>query len=482
MARLVPARPAALPHDLRHVRKLADQALSRAAGAPLIGGNRVRILKDAAENYPAWTRAIIDARRSIHIEMYIIRRDPVGRRFIELLATKARAGVKVRVIYDWFGTGFAPLFGLFRPLVEAGGEVHAFNPPSLTPIIGWVRRDHRKLIAVDGRIAFVSGLCIAQEWEGRPERRQDPWRDTGVEITGPAVASVEAAFAESWRLVGGTMDPPDVPEPADTQEQGGVNLRVVATEPFVASVFQLDLLVASMARRTLWITDAYFLGTSPYLEALRRAAGDGVDVRLLLPQGSDVGWTVPVSRTLYRTLLEAGVRIFEWNGTMIHAKTAVADGRWARIGSTNLNITSWIGNWELDVAIEDPGVAGALATQFERDLAQSTEIVLRTWRRPVPPPAPPRVRARRSARRVMRTVTGVGRSLGAVVTGNRPLEDYEVPPLIGAGAILTGLAALAFWHPLVVAAPLAVIAGWTGLGFIVEAIALWSGRRRKPAP
>src|SRR5690606_16814736 len=138
---------------------------------------------------------------------------------------------------------------------------------------------------------------------------------------------------------------------------GDVNLRLIPTEPFSANVLRLDLLVGAAARRTLWITDAYFIGTPAYIEALNRAARDGVDVRLLLPRDSDVRWTVTVARSLYRPLLEAGVRIFEWNGSMVHAKTAVADSRWARIGSTNLNLNSWIGNWELDVAIEDVGVA-----------------------------------------------------------------------------------------------------------------------------
>lgn len=479
MRGLIPARPSALPRDWRQVRTWADQALRRAAGAPLVGGNRVRILKDAAENYPAWAKAIIDARETIHLEMYIFHRDATGRRFVDLLATKARAGVKVRVVYDWFGCGFAPLLGLFRPLVKAGGEVHAFNPPSLTPVLGWVRRNHRKVLTVDSRVAFVSGLCIGQMWEGRPDRNEDPWRDTGVEILGPAVREIEEAFAESWRLTGGDITLPPVDEAASAATAGNVNLRVIATEPFVARVFQLDLLVAAMAKRTLWITDAYFLGSGPYLEALRRAAGDGVDVRLLLPQGSDLGWTVPISRTLYRTLLEAGVRIFEWNGTMIHAKTAVADETWARIGSTNLNITSWIGNWEMDLAIEDRGVAVALAQQFERDLAQSTEIVLRTWQRSATIPASARVRARRSARRMMRTVTGVSRSIGAVVTGNRPLEPFELMPLVAAGGVLLGVAVAAVVYPWLLTIPLAVVAAWAGLGFAVEAA--WQWRRRRKA-
>jgi cardiolipin synthase len=232
-----------------------------------------------------------------------------------------------------------------------------------------------------------------------------------------------------------------------------------------------------MARKSLWITDAYFLGHGPYMEGLRRAAQEGVDVRLLLPQGSDVGWTVPVSRTLYRTLIESGVRIFEWNGSMIHAKTAVADELWARIGSTNLNVNSWLGNWELDVAIEDAKVAQQLADQYIRDLEQSTEIVLGRQRRLIRPVAPGR-RHMRPARRMIRTVTGVGRSIGAVVTGNRPLEDFEITPLVGAGLLLILLSVLAFWTPRAIAWPVAVIAGWTGLSFLVEAILMRQRRDR----
>jgi phosphatidylserine/phosphatidylglycerophosphate/cardiolipin synthase-like enzyme len=236
------------------------------------------------------------------------------------------------------------------------------------------------------------------------------------------------------------------------------------------------LLVTAMARRTLWITDAYFLGHGPYVEALRRAAHDDVDVRLLLPQGSDVGWTVPASRTLYRTLLEAGVRIFEWNGTMIHAKTAVADGRWSRIGSTNLNLSSWFGNWELDVAIEDDRIARTLADQYEDDLDHSTEIVLGHRTPAAGLPMNARARARRSARRVIRTMSGIGRSIGAAVTGSRRLEEFEYAPLFTFGTLLSILAILAIIYPRLFAWPMAVLAGWTGASFVLEAVALWRKR------
>jgi phosphatidylserine/phosphatidylglycerophosphate/cardiolipin synthase-like enzyme len=237
----------------------------------------------------------------------------------------------------------------------------------------------------------------------------------------------------------------------------------------------MDLLVGTLARKSLWLTDAYFIGTGPYLEALTRAARDGVDVRLLLPADSDVGWTVPVSRSLYRPLLEAGVRIFEWNGTMVHAKTAVADGRWSRIGSTNLNINSWLGNWELDVAIDNLKVASVLESHFEEDLRRSTEITITARGRLLAtPPKPRRNLARRSARRAVREVTGVARSVGAALTASRPLEDFEVGPLVLLGVAGLMLAAIAFFRPWLVAWPAAVLLVAAAVNLFMEA---WRARR-----
>jgi len=137
----------------------------------------------------------------------------------------------------------------------------------------------------------------------------------------------------------------------------------------------MDLLVASLARERLWLTDAYFMANVPYVQALRRAAGDGVDVRLLLPSTSDIGWIAAASRTLYGSLIDAGVCVFEWRGPMLHAKTAVADGLWSRIGSTNLNAGSWVNNWEMDVSIEDAGVAREMEARYQADLDNADEIV-----------------------------------------------------------------------------------------------------------
>ena len=464
---------------VRALRQRADQVFSRAAGAPLVPGNHVRVLRDAAENYPAWEDAIHSARSSIHLEMYIIHRDQVGRRFMQLLAERARAGVKVRVIYDWFGCGWSPLLGLFRPLVAAGGEVRVFNPPRLSAALGWTTRNHRKYLCVDGRLSYIGGLCIGRMWTGRPEKRQDPWRDTAVEIRGPATVFGERGFAESWRFAGGTLEPEEIIAESDVNATGETDLRLIYTEPFTAAMLRVDLLVAAMARRRLWIADAYFVGHGPYVTALQHAAQDGVDVRLLLPQGSDVGWTVPLSRSLYRMLLDAGVRIFEWNGSMMHAKTAVADSRWGRIGSTNLNLNSWVGNWELDVAIEDAGVARTMEEHYERDLENATEIVRAEGVRRLRPATPkPRYgRARRSARRALRTVTGVGHSIGAAALGSRKLEHWESAPLIFVGLVILALATLGFFHPKALALPLAVVGTWVGLSFLAEAFGLLRKRR-----
>jgi hypothetical protein len=255
---------------------------------------------------------------------------------------------------------------------------------------------------------------------------------------------------------------------------------LIPTEPFTANLFQMDLLITALARRRLWIADAYFIGHGPFADTLSRAARDGVDVRLLLPQGSDVGWTVPVSRTLYRSLLRAGVRVFEWTGSMMHAKTAVADSRWARIGSTNLNINSWLGNWELDVAIDNAKVAATMEAHFEEDLHHATEITLGTRGRLLATPAPRRQgRARRSARRAVREVTGVARSVGAALTASRPLEDFEVVPLVILGLTGAVVAAVAAWMPWLVAWPLAFLLALTSVSLFGEAWrARATGKRR----
>src|SRR5262245_13558048 len=182
--------------DLRH--HFAEQGFQRIGGGQVVPGNRLRILRDARENYPAWIAAIESARRTVHLEMYIVHNDRVGRRFRDLLVAKARAGVTVRVLYDWFGSLRLMGSGMWAPLVAAGGEVRVASPPSFDSPLGWISRDHRKLLTMDGAVGFISGLCIGDAWLGDPGRRVEPWRDTGVQFSGPAVADAEAAFGAAW--------------------------------------------------------------------------------------------------------------------------------------------------------------------------------------------------------------------------------------------------------------------------------------------
>jgi len=327
-----------------------DVALARAAGAAPVSGNRIRVLRDGPENFPAWLEAIASAKRYVYFETYIFRGDRTGQQFVDALAARAREGVQVRVLYDWAGS-FATPSRVWRTLRDAGAEVRCFNPFDWSSPLGWVHRDHRKTVSADGRVAFVSGLCVGDAWAGDPEKGVPPWRDTGVQIEGPAVADVEHAFARVWATVGAPIPEDERRRRAEIDPVGDTRLRVISDEPGTAGLLRLDQFIASAARRSLWITDAYFAGTPPYVQALRAAALDGVDVRLLVPGSSDIPALQPFSRAGFRALLEAGIRVFEWKGPMLHAKTAVCDGQWARVGSTNLTssagsaTTSWTWRW-----------------------------------------------------------------------------------------------------------------------------------------
>ena len=462
---------------------LIEQAFARASGAPLIPGNDVSLLKDASENYPAWLEAIAAARRTIHFESYIIHGDETGEQFAEALMARARAGVRVRLIYDWLGAVGKTSRRFWRELRAAGVEVRCFNPPSASSAITWLSRDHRKMLAVDGEVAFVTGLCVGRYWVGDPARGIEPWRDTGIGVRGPAVADLERAFAWMWALTGHPIPAAEVPARDSLPAAGDVAVRVIASMPGTAELYRLDQLIAAAARRTLWLTDAYFVGTTAYVQSLRAAARDGVDVRLLVPGATDIWILRGLSRAGYRPLLEAGVRVFEWNGPMLHAKTAVADGRWARVGSTNLNLQSWIGNWELDVAVEDEGFAARMEDMYVADLARATEITLTARARVVKSPEAPKRPAGQagSAGRAAAGAVSIGSAVGAAMTGRRALGPAEAKIMGAAGLALLALGLLALIWPWVIAAPLAVIAIWLAVSLLIRARTLRreSARRRR---
>jgi cardiolipin synthase A/B len=463
------------------VRALADQAFSRAAGAPLVEGNRVRLLKDAKENYPAWLDAIGAARRYIHFESYIIHEDEAGGMFADALIAKAQEGVRVRLVYDWMG-GFGKTSRRFWNHLRAGGvEVRCYNPPRLDSPLGWLSRDHRKMLTVDGQVGFVTGLCVGRMWVGVPEKKIEPWRDTGVEVRGPSVAEIEQAFADVWAMIGEPIPEREIASGEVLAPAGTTALRVVATVPATAGMFRLDQFVAALARNRLWLTDAYYAGTTTYVQALRAAAKDGVDVRLLVPNGTDIPILRPLSRAGYRPLLEAGARVFEWNGTMLHAKTAVADGRWARVGSSNLNISSWLGNCELDVVVEDEAFAREMEEMYIQDLENATEVVLdakQKVRAPGEPPHPHPVftSGGGSGGRAAAGALRIGNAIGAAFSNRRVLEPVEARLMITTGVLLLALAILFWFHPSVLVYPVLVTFIWGAVALFYRGYKLY---RRK---
>lgn len=484
---IVTTQPGSLAHPYRKALDdlRLERAFARIADSDLRQGNAVELLRDARENYPAWLEAIRSARTVIHFENFIVADDDAGRQFAEALMERARAGVRVRVLYDWLGSSTRALPRYWRRLREAGVEARVFNPPRLTDPF-WIRRNHRKLITVDGRIAFVSGLCISDNWVGK--NGAEPWRDTGVSLAGPVVADLDAAFAESWVVAGMRAIPKsDLPHADLIPQAGSVAARVISGEPGMFRTYRVDQFIAATAQRNLWITDAYFVATTSYVQALGEAARDGVDVRLLVPGSSDVPALQPVVRAGYRSLIEAGIRVYEWNGSMLHAKTAVSDGRWARVGSTNLNIASWATNWELDVVVEDANFAEAMEAMYLEDLANATEIVpgWQSRRRQAK-----NMRSRRGhrfrrggVRRLAAGALALSSTVGKAV-GARSLTATEASSVAIIGAALLALAVLITFFPVVIISPVVIGLAWFGIALLIRAFRLKRRvrlRRRKLA-
>lgn len=452
-------------------------ALDRAAGARPIGGNRLEHLPDSPRALDRMLAGITAARRWVHFENYIIRDDQTGRRFADALAERAGAGVRVRVLYDAFGSlGTSRRY--WRRLSEAGAEVRAFHPLMSRHPFDLFSRDHRKLLVTDGTWAMVGGLCIGDDWAGDPARGRRPWRDTMVAVSGPAAGALDHAFGRIWQRAGASLPPEELA--TDPEPRGTSTVRVVSGTPGRARAYRaVQLLVAGAADR-LWITDAYLIAPAPLYASFLDAARSGVDVRLLVPGTSDLPVLRQVTRTGYRELLRAGVRIFEYQGPMIHAKTMLVDGRWGRVGSSNLNVSSLLTNHELDLVAECDNLNAELAAQFRRDLTSSHEVVLqaRSAALPLPPrlvgaptapgtPQPAGARHKRS-----------GYELGAVAVVALRRVAGGVRRTIAATAALAcaGLGALVLVFPR--AMSIALAAGTFSLALLLGFVALERRRSR----
>ena len=360
------------------------RGLWRIAAADASSGNRVALLRDGPATFSAMLELIETAEKTVSLEGYIFRDDEVGKQFAEALVAAAQRGVKVRLLVDWIGRLGTP-YSFFHEIARGGVDVQIFNPPGFRSWLGLVPRDHRKLLVVDDRTGVTGGIGIGREWKtGVLKRRRAPWRDTAVLIEGAAAGDMIQAYDRMWRRASGkerrgshrhltrqarsTHLDPSVHPPA--------LVGIIEGEPGRFRVSRALQIQAVSAERSIWIASAYFMPSASEVEALTGAARDGVDVRVLVPSRYDHPWIRLATRHFYRRLLRNGVRIWEWRGEMMHAKTSVVDGRWTRIGSTDYNPLGIAINFELDAVIEDRTLGVQAEAMFLEDLEQSKEITI----------------------------------------------------------------------------------------------------------
>lgn len=370
------------------------------AGHPLVLGNRVRLLLDGPATYAAMFAAIRQARSTVNVELYIIDDGDIGQRFAELLLERRAAGVEVNVLYDSFGC--LPTDRAYFDRLRAGGvrvvEFNPIGPLAITRPWKLNHRDHRKLTIVDGRTAFLGGINIDDVYAssssrpgsargsgssgGEDDQKRNGWRDTDVQIDGPVVADFQRVFVETWEKQHGpaldreTYFPPLHPA-------GDEIVRPIASSPDDAfSVTYLTLMAAIInAQRYIYITNAYFVPDPQLVAALIEASRRGVDVRLILPSTTDSRSAGYAAHAHYAGLLKGGVKIYERQAALLHAKTAVVDGVWSCVGSANLDWRSAVDNNELNAVILSPEFARHMTAVYALDQAQSDLIVPEQWRR-----------------------------------------------------------------------------------------------------
>jgi cardiolipin synthase len=453
-----------------------EHALARTSDATLREGNSLVLLENGPDTYEDWLAAIGRARRWVHLDNYIFSDDEIGNRFADALSAKAREGVRVRVLHDWFGCLNVPR-SFWAGMGEAGVEVRAVNPPASGPPLGAVRRDHRKLVAVDGEYASTGGVCIADGWMVRSKETGLPYRDTAVSVRGPVVADIDRAFAGVWDEVVGELPVEERPDPRNIPAAGDKAVRLVIQEPRKMRTLRMLELLTAGVRERLWITDPYFLSMPILTQSLLATARDGVDVRVLTPATNNIAWIGRASRAGYRQFLEAGVRIFEYGGPMIHAKTLVADGWLSKVGSTNLNFSSLAANWEIDLVVEDDDFARQMEELFEDDVSKSREVRLESSGRGprVRPERPVDTTDSRARSGVVGSGTGSGAALSRVGTtvfqkGTAPMQTHEHAIALAASGGLLGVSLVAARFPRLLTWPLTAVGAFLGGLGVLRAI------------
>ena len=373
-------------------RKLA--ITSAYTGSPLTVGNRTRILVDGPAAYRAIFDAIEAAREHVHIESFIFEELDFERRLSDLLIRKAKEGVDVRVVYDSFGSISTPS-AFLRGLDAGGVALCEYNP--INPVrarLAFVHhRTHRKIVVVDGRVAFTGGINFHGVYRtgsgpmaGRRAGTVDEgWRDTHLKIEGPAVRELQSLFLETWRKQNCGERAPRSPYPRASEEGEGIVSIIGSAPDGTLSPMYLTLVTAiTYAEKSIFLTAAYFIPDPNTVNALKAAARRGVDVRLLLPGFTDSWLAFHAGRSHYEDLLAGGVRIFEYHGGLLHAKTAVVDGVWSTIGSSNVDWRSFCYNDEVNAIVVGRGFGSDMDEIFRADLAQATEIAQDKWAQRTP--------------------------------------------------------------------------------------------------
>jgi cardiolipin synthase A/B len=360
------------------------------AETPLVAGNSTRILIDGDATFAAMFEAIARARKTLNLEYYILEDvESGGRHLGDLLVAKRQEGVAINIIYDSYGSAGTPS-SFFQRLKDAGINLVDFNPVNPLDPITLNKRDHRKILVADGALAIVGGVNLSTEYEttgsaksgavpGKPNQR---WRDTDLQIEGPAVAALQTLFLEHWSEQKGPALERDAYFPA-LSPKGTEVVRIVGSTPDKEIPrFYVTLLSAIRnADKNVWLSAAYFVPTDQEEEDLIGAARRGVDVRLLLPSDSDSKMALRIGRSHYGYLLEAGVKIYEIQDAVLHSKTASIDGVWTAIGSSNFDPRSVVFNDEVDAIVLGSATADDLARQFEADMAAAKQIDAAAWRR-----------------------------------------------------------------------------------------------------
>jgi cardiolipin synthase len=357
---------------------------------PLLAGNKVTLLLDGPSTYKSMYAAIGEAKNHVNMEVYNIEDDEVGRRFMAALIKKQREGVQVNLIYDSLGSSNTPT-NFFKPLLDSGANVLEFNP--VNPLMlrkGWEPgRDHRKLLVVDGQIAFLGGVNINSSYSSgsftssKPRTKgTQPWRDTHLRIEGPAVSEFQKLFRATWEKQKGSSLKTASFFP-QIGKRGEDIVRVIGSSPeeTYSQIYATLLSAINSAETYAYITSAYFVPDSQLLEALKSAARREVDVRLLLPGKTDSNLAFYASHSYYDELLSAGVKIYERQDALLHAKTVLIDGVWSTVGSTNLDWLSFLHNQEINAVILGPEFSAQMRAIFDRDIELSTLITLEQWRR-----------------------------------------------------------------------------------------------------